>query len=309
MPAALELPVQIASSAVARQYRWPESDFYVSERHRLVYCPIQKIACSSLKLWWAQLVDGTSAPFVSTNLRGETSIDHFALNEHYKLHYQPVELGQRPLTEAGWLRVVFVRNPWARIVSAFLNKFVPNHDLAKPVFESVHRRQTWNAQRRAPYSIARRLICGAKLDAGLGRRPLWQLPASSLQWRDQMTFAHFVDYLAGCDLDDGPVDHHWSPQYRFLGQTDFNFVGRFENLSEDVRSLSKLLDVNIPLPAANRTSYTKTYQRSFADCPLKRLRKLPSLPDYRQFYTPKLRASVARLYRRDVEQFGYSFDE
>jgi hypothetical protein len=35
---------------------------------------------------------------------------------------------------------------------------------------------------------------------------------------------------------------------------------------------------------------------------------MPSAPDYRQFYTPELRDRVARLYRRDIEQFGYEFD-
>jgi hypothetical protein len=208
-----------------------------------------------------------------------------------------------------WLRVVFVRNPWARIVSAFVNKFVPNHDLARPVFECVHRRQVWKAQLKLPFSIAHRLVAGARLDAGLRRKPLWQVPESPARWQDEMTFAQFVDYLAACDLDRGPVDHHWSPQYRFLGRTRFNFVGRFEHLTEDVRLLAEMLRVDITLPAANRTSYTKTYHRSFADCPLKRLRRLPSMPDYRQFYTPELRQRVARLYRRDIEQFGYSFDD
>jgi hypothetical protein len=295
--------------APPRKYRWPESEFFVSEPHRLVYCPIQKIACSSLKLWWAELVDGSSAPFITLNETGQPVIDHFALNARYKLHHQPPELGRRPLTEDGWLRVVFVRNPWARLVSAFVNKFVPFHDLAKPVFEEVHRQQWNKALRRMPGVLLGRLAGRGGTRRGLGRIPDWPWHHDADDWQDEMSFVEFVDYLAGCNLDAGKIDPHWSPQYRFLGDTAFNFVGRFEHLENDVRTLARLLDTPIQLPAVNRTAYSRRFSRSFADCPLKRLRRLPSMPDYRQFYTPPLRERVARLYRRDIEMCGYEFND
>jgi hypothetical protein len=43
------------SSNLHNELAWPEATFYVSQRYRLVYCPIQKVACSSIKLWWAEL--------------------------------------------------------------------------------------------------------------------------------------------------------------------------------------------------------------------------------------------------------------
>jgi hypothetical protein len=309
MPATLEAPVQTSPPRTIRKHRWPEADFYVSEQHRLVYCPIHKIASSSLKLWWAMLVDGSSSRFVSTNEYGQLSIDHYALDTSYKLRHLPAELGRRPITESGWTRAVFVRNPWARVVSAFVNKFVTPHELAKPVFEKVHHRQTTKAWSRMPFAIAERIIHGRRVDPGLGNRSHRPLPAAAQSWQDEMNFSQFVDFLAGCSLDRGTIDRHWSPQYRFLGSAEFNFVGRFEHLERDVAKLARLLDVDVALPAANRTTYTNSYRRLFADCPLKRLRRLPSMPDYRQFYTPELRTRVARLYRRDIEQFGYSFDD
>jgi hypothetical protein len=291
MPASLQRPLH-----------WPESGFYVSERHKFVYCPIQKIACSSLKLLWAELVDGSSAPFVTINEAGQESIDHFGLDVRYSLGHQPPELGERPLNEEGWLRVVFVRNPWARLVSTFVNKFVSVHDRAEQVFDAVHRRERRKAIGRLAMSVARQLRHHGGSPAGLGRKPIRFWSRERHRWRDEMTFRQFVEFLEGCDVDGKRTDLHWRPQYRFLGRTEFNFVGRFERLQQDVGRLV------MPLPAANRTPYCGIYHRIFADCPLKRLRRMPSAPDYRQFYTPELRDRVARLYRRDIEQFGYEFD-
>ena len=112
MHSTLEIHAENQASDLQPQYSWPESELYVSEKHRLIYCPIQKIACSSLKLWWAELVDGSSAQFLQTDPHGKKWVDHFRLNERYKLlHYQPSNQNLRPLSDNAWFRIVFVRNP------------------------------------------------------------------------------------------------------------------------------------------------------------------------------------------------------
>ncbi len=293
-----------------REYTWPESEFYVSEKHRLVYCPIQKVACSSLKLWWAELVDGSSAPFTSLNEYGQTSVDHIALDTLYKFHHQSPSLGHAPLTEGDWLRVVFVRNPWARLVSAFVNKFVPLHDLAKPVFSETHLR--WGNLGLPPVSeMMQRLVpwsCKAREEPL--RSSIWPRLQGKKAWQDEFTFRHFVEYLATYDLNEDDIDLHWRPQYRFLGDVSFNFVGRFERLENDFQAMAKRLGIVIQLPSHNRTSYKRSRWTwgSYADCPLKKIRRLSSTPNYRQFYTRKLQDQVAELYHRDIEQFGYTFD-
>jgi hypothetical protein len=290
------------------EYHWPESEFYVSEKHRLVYCPIQKVACTSLKLWWAELVDGTSAPFVSLDERDQTSFDHahFALNQRYKHHHASRSLGRRPFVDDDWFRLVFVRNPWARLVSAFVNKFVSLHELAQPFFDEAHAR--WR-RKRPRAADALRSILGRPREEEL-RGSIWLRIRGKRAWHNEFTFRHFVELLADANLDEDETDLHWRPQYRFLGNVSFHLVGRFERLQDDLQSVADRLGLRIPLPAANRTVYGDDARgsMSYANCPLKVLRKLPAMPSFQKFYTPRLRDRVGDLYRRDVERFGYDFD-
>jgi hypothetical protein len=292
------------------QYQWPESEFYVSEEHRLVYCPIQKVACSSLKLWWAEITDGTANCFVSETRHGQR-IDHGGLNSRFKLHTQSRRLGRRPLTEDGWFRIAFVRNPWSRLVSVFANKFVQVHDMVQPVFQAVH--GPW---KRRPVQMAGKCLLQALIPFmnSARRQPrmtLLPLLRGVKAWHDEFTFRHFIDFLAGAGLESGETDLHWRPQHRFLGDTQFHYIGRFERLEEDMQSISNLLGVAVKVPVANATTYSKSEASStncFADTPISELRKLPATPNYRQFYTRELEQEVASLYRRDVEQFGYEFE-
>lgn len=285
---------------------WPESEYFISEEHRLVYCPIQKVACSSLKLWFASLVDGPQAQdqFMSATPHG-LAIDHGALNKRYKLQGKPL-LSRGPLEESEWLRYVFVRNPWSRLVSAFVNKFVPVHDLTAPVFQAAHRR--WGGPRVHFRAIVqRRRISKQPACAQSLAMPVWKMFRGASAWRDEFTFRHFIEYLNTVDLDQAEVDLHWRPQYRFMANTRFDFVGRFERLREDFEALARLRNLPVDLPAVNQTEYRHRCH-SFADTPLKDLRRLQTSPSYKQFYDSQLRELVARLYCRDIEQFSYTYD-
>lgn len=303
---------EVKKTLQLRDYQWPESDFYVSEKHRLVYCPIQKVACSSLKLWWAELVDGSSDEFILIDEYGNPYVDHFSLNERYKLlHHPSPDLGRRPLTDDDWLRVVFVRNPWARLVSAFVNKFVPVDPIANPVLSEAHLR--WGYQEPPRVSTALRELLpwiGSSSDESLrtSNRP-WRIGRKA--WEDVFTFRHFVEYVASYDLDEDDIDLHWRPQHRFLGDAPFNFVGRFENIVDDFQAMTERVGTSVQLPAFNRSTYRRTTRqwRNCADWPLKRLRASARKPKYQEFYTHQLRDRVAELYRRDIEQFGYDFDD
>ncbi len=291
------------------QYHWPESEFFVSEKHRLVYCPIQKVACSSLKLWWAELMDGANAPFISKNHRGEMIIDHGRLNGCFKLHHQSRQLGLQPLTDEGWFRFAFVRNPWSRLVSVYVNKFLPLHDLAMPVIKAVHRRWKRHPLHSAG-QVVRQGLSPLSMQRGL-RMTIWPLLRGKEAWHDELTFRHFIEFLETQGLNDTETDLHWRPQYRFLGDISFHYLGRFERLDEDLRTISGLLGIQSTLPVVNATKYARGEElpaECFADAPLSQLRRLPSMPDYRRFYTRDLAQQVATLYRRDVEQFGYEFE-
>lgn len=84
---------------------------------------------------------------------------------------------------------------------------------------------------------------------------------------------------------------HFQPQYHYLCFEDspplVDFIGRFENLTEDFRHIASKIGVERELMSLNRRT---------------------SKPHYRDVYTPETRDIVARVYARDIDMLGYEFD-
>jgi hypothetical protein len=64
-----------------------------------------------------------------------------------------------------------------------------------------------------------------------------------------------------------------------------DFVGKFENLDEDFRSICQKVGISARLPHINKSKRT----------------------DYRDYYDAETREVTARLYAEDIERFGYTF--
>jgi hypothetical protein len=87
---------------------------------------------------------------------------------------------------------------------------------------------------------------------------------------------------------------HFMPQYRFLCEPGrdrprTDFIGRFESLERDFEHVRRVLGLTAPLAHLNRTAASR--------------------PDYRAAYSPATCATVARVYRKDIQLFGYAFDD
>ena len=259
--------------------RWPEKHFIVCELHRFLYIPIEKVACSALKSWVIGLSEGEDAA------RGVDPNAH--VRARYELQAQPPPVQRRWLRDEGLFRFAFVRNPWDRLVSAFLNKFIPWKSPAQKFAEEHTRRLRW---RRAIH----------RFSAG------WFSPqgtASSQHWRDELSFRQFVAELR--QRNPRRFDLHWRPQHLFLGAQPLDFLGRFERLAEDFSALCQKLNVPGDLPEANKTRRDAAVLQNLADCPLAELRSLAGFPGYSWFYTPDLAEQVAEIYADDIRQFGY----
>jgi hypothetical protein len=115
---------------------------------------------------------------------------------------------------------------------------------------------------------------------------------SAFQWRHKKkitTPENFNDFIKHTVVANINTDRHLMRQHLFLtdsaGENMMSFVGKFENLEEDVKKLSA--QINIPIT----------------------LEKVHSSSDknYRHFYDEESIKIVNELYAKDMKLFEYSF--
>jgi len=100
-------------------------------------------------------------------------------------------------------------------------------------------------------------------------------------------FANFVAYVEGLDLD--TCNNHVRRQSALIDLNEINFLGRVENLDDDLNTVFTKLG----LPTANIVAHNvSTRANSFV---------------YRTHYDDALAERVAKLYRLDTQVFGYEF--
>ena len=106
-----------------------------------------------------------------------------------------------------------------------------------------------------------------------------------------MSFEEFVRAVAS--IDDEEADTHFRSQHTFVtsgdGRLALDFIGRYERLAEDFRVVEERL--GLPVVELPRLQATREPKR------------------YADFYTDETRQIVAERYGRDLELFGYAFDE
>jgi hypothetical protein len=251
-------------SLVTNRLTWPEADYLVNHERKLIYCPIAKVACSSIKRWFLSL-SGEQIP-------DDASI-HKAARRH-RLREQSALAALRALRDPRYVKFTFVRNPWSRLVSAYLNKFLRVNSCSTRFAEEMTR----------PSPPPRD-------DKGLV----------------QITFAQSVQHLAV--TNPARYDVHWRPQNLYLTGHRFEFVGRFEHLTDDFADLQQMLGTSTPLARCKTTRYgvEQQQQEIVADLTPSELLARGPLPDHRWFYTPALRELAQRIYEPDIQLGDYEF--
>jgi chondroitin 4-sulfotransferase 11 len=80
---------------------------------------------------------------------------------------------------------------------------------------------------------------------------------------------------------------HFRPQSHYFKGVKYDYIGRFENLDDHIKEISRAIGAKGALPWINKS-------RSKDD-------------DYRKYFNEHTTAIVARLYASDLEMFGYVF--
>lgn len=255
---------------------WVEKRLIVNHDYRFIYCPVYKVASSSMM---AALLALSNSSRKEELLKGGRLNIRIYMELNYSLASYPYSEAKQFLN-SDYFKFVIVRNPWEKLVSTYANFFVtllPNGeptDFSKRLTRLFH-----GAENYEPH-------------------------------KDSITFRQFlVDYILPTKDED--LNLHCTPQSLFLGSIQYDFIGKQETLNSDLNYIKEKLELPLELPKLNRTKYDSTSSCSqiFADFSSQDLRKLPhGLPKYQQFYTPELIDLVRQRYKEDIEIFAYEFE-
>lgn len=199
--------------------RW---NSYLSQRYKLFYIATPKVACTSLK-WWFAALEGHSLVLRGIIDSAETDPDLVIHDTFHKVAPNVTGLMPEALSEAltsdSYFRFAVVRNPYHRIFSAWQSKLL----LQEPL-------QT------RPY-----------LQCEFFHRPI--------ECADDIATA-FEDFLVHLAINEAPSywDVHWTPQVILLRPDLINYsqLVKIENAKELSQALTARLGEHIPNPFANR---------------------------------------------------------
>ncbi|KAJ8398545.1 hypothetical protein AAFF_G00420730 [Aldrovandia affinis] len=177
------------------------SRIFVEDKHKLLYCEVPKVGCSN----WKRVLMVLGGAASSTR-----EIKHDAA--HYGNHLKRLDsfdrwgIAQRLET---YTKVLFVREPLERLVSAFRDKFENPNSYYHPVFgKPIISKYRANASQAA-------------LRTGAG-----------------VTFKEFMQYLLDVHRPVG-MDIHWEHVNQLCSPCllDYDFIGKFETIEEEANFL------------------------------------------------------------------------
>lgn len=165
----------------------------VNDKYGFLYCYVPKVACSN----WKRVLKVLSGALSDVHV--QVKMDHHA-DLLFLSDFSPEEIRHRL---RHYFKFMFVREPMARLLSAYRNKFG----------------EIKAYQHKYGAEIVRRYRKGyAKNKKVAG---------------DDVTFAEFVRYL----LDEEPerMNEHWMPIYNLCQPcaVQYNFIGSYERLESD----------------------------------------------------------------------------
>lgn len=253
---------------------WAQKRLIVDHEYRFIYCAIPKNASSSLM---KAIVTVSNSRRKKQLLNSSRDIIRNYVELNYSLSTYTYAQA-RKIINSDYFKFVIVRNPWARLVSTYLNLFVRFHEHGQPT--------------------------------DLVKDSVKYIYGENVKDRDsvKITFEEMIRYL--CATEDRYLDQHSIPQYLFLADIKYDFVARMENLSEDLQYIKNKLSLSLELPKLNKTKYSSSpnKEQNLSKLSASKFRDWKTvLPDYKQFYTPEIIDLVGKRYAKDIEMFGYNF--
>lgn len=242
---------------------------------KIMYLPIAKNACSSLKRVVAELG--------GLHLDRSEDIHRKLDNENTGLMFfnRDDEDIRTALSQSGWMRFAIIRDPLERLVSAYVEKFVVNRlspDVkitCDPVLMRIHK-------------------------LGWLRDP---------DYERGVTFRSFVKDIISQPPD--RLDPHWRPQSQYLKAYPFTHIYHIDDLDLVARDLSDHTGKDIHIPRSNvsrNSDQTELYVENAADL-LPRDLPSPERISVSSFAHGKLRRRILAYFTEDLELVAATRDQ
>lgn len=234
------------------------NNFIYNAQQGFVFAYVPKVACSNWKCVLRYLEGHDD--YLNTKMAHDKSINGltYLMDED-----DPWAI----LGDPGIKKITFVRNPFSRCLSAYLNKIefnLPKLDSDFSV-EQIFLFATSKVEEFRCHSLGNDKFPKVTLEV-------------FLRW-----------------LDEGPKwltqNEHWKSQSELTlaDQVSYDFVGRFENLQEDASQAMKMMGCDIEFPSQKDINFAPTSASS-------RLQ---------EYYDEASEALVTRLFAPDFNHFGY----
>ncbi|XP_024587908.1 carbohydrate sulfotransferase 11 isoform X1 [Neophocaena asiaeorientalis asiaeorientalis] len=220
-----------ANSAVSRKRRvLTPSDLkhlVVDEDHELIYCYVPKVACTN---WKRLMMVLTGRGKYSDPMEIPANEAHVSANLKTLNQYSIPEINHRLKS---YMKFLFVREPFERLVSAYRNKFTQKYNTSfhKRYGTKIVRRQRKNATQEA------------------------------LRKGDDVKFEEFVAYLIDPHTQrEEPFNEHWQTVYSLCHpcHIHYDLVGKYETLEEDSNYVLQLAGVGSYLKFPTYAKSTRT---------------------------------------------------
>ncbi|KAL7305458.1 hypothetical protein TKK_0002199 [Trichogramma kaykai] len=238
----------------------------VDDQHKLLYCYVPKVACTN---WKRVLMVATGKwKKVNSALEIPAALAH-AIGTFQRLsNFEMAEIEDRLAT---YNKLIVVRHPFERLLSAYRNKFEAKNEKSSSYFQSRFGRKIIKKYRRNPST-------------------------GSLLLGDDVTFREFVDFIVDNDNENGTRNEHWQSITDLCHPclVNYNLVSKYETLVEDATEILERIGVDsVTFPSRPRNvEPTENI-----------LDKYYSTLSYGQL------RDLAKLYHRDFYLFDYSVEK
>ncbi|PKU40717.1 carbohydrate sulfotransferase 11 [Limosa lapponica baueri] len=199
----------------------------VDEDHEMIYCYVPKVACTN---WKRVMMVLTGRGKYSDPMEIPANEAHVSSNLKTLNQYSIPEINHRL---KNYMKFLFVREPFERLVSAYRNKFTQKYNTSfhKRYGTKIVRRQRKNATQEA------------------------------LRKGDDVKFEEFVAYLIDPHTQrEEPFNEHWQTVYSLCHpcHIHYDLIGKYETLEEDSNYILQLAGVGNYLKFPTYAKSTRT---------------------------------------------------